>query len=569
VNSQQSIDWRPLIAPLALWFAISLASILLHGPMPLYSTRTLGVAWEMWQRGDLLVPHLNGESYSHKAPMLYWLIHLGWAVGGVGDIWPRLLMVLISTALIAATARLAARLYPQRTWTASQSPWLLAGSMFLFLYALQIMFDVLLALWVVLALLAIAPAGRRDRPHFALAGLAIGAGLLTKGPVMLLHVAFPLLLGPWWHPGAWSERWRWYRGVLGALALGLLVFGCWLVPAVWMGDPQYREELLFQQTQGRVVDAFDHARPVWWYLAALPVLWFPWLLWWPMWQRFPWRPMLGATGDRLLAAWIWPTFAAFCLISAKQAYYLVPLYPALAIGMARLFDGDRDNGRRDRERSPRLLWPFALGWIAAGVAWLAVPSLVAAGRIGNRWLAEAGQASPVYPLAWIALGLLLFRPTRNAGPRLIPRLATTTLLALALGHAAFTDTLWRYFDLKPVAEVIARAQRDGQPVATSYTYEGEYQFLGRLTEPLVELADPDVAAWAAAHPDGLLVTRPGRHVPRPDAHPRFETEFRQRRIQIWRAGDWLAVEAPPPPPPPVAEPQAPQAPAAGPEADSP
>ncbi len=75
-----------------------------------------------------------------------------------------------------------------------------------------------------------------------------------------------------------------------------------------------------------------------------------------------------------------------------------------------------------------------------------------------------------------------------------------------------------------------------------------------MTAPLVDLADPDVATWAAAHPDGVLVTRPSRHDPRRDAKPLFEAEFRERKVQIWQARDWLAVEQGSPTPPPVPAP---------------
>ena len=69
-----------------LWLAAALVAIFQTGFMPLYSTRTLGVAWEMWNSGQFLVPYANGAPYSHKVPLLFWLIHAGWLVGGVGDV---------------------------------------------------------------------------------------------------------------------------------------------------------------------------------------------------------------------------------------------------------------------------------------------------------------------------------------------------------------------------------------------------------------------------------------------------------------------------------------------------
>jgi len=59
---------------------------------PIDETRYVGVAWEMWLRGDFLVPHLNGEPYSHKPPLLFWLFQAGWWLFGVttgGRVWYR------------------------------------------------------------------------------------------------------------------------------------------------------------------------------------------------------------------------------------------------------------------------------------------------------------------------------------------------------------------------------------------------------------------------------------------------------------------------------------------------
>ena len=173
---------------LVLWFAVALFAIFQHGPMPLYSTRTLAVAWEMWSENQFLVPHVNGHPYSHKVPLLFWLIHAGWAVSGVNDVWPRLLQVFIGAGWLLAGAALARRVFSLRPSIARLMPWFLIALAYSFLFGLQIMYETLLALCAVLALWAI-----HGRPRWGWFALALGAGLLTKGPVMLLHVAFPLL----------------------------------------------------------------------------------------------------------------------------------------------------------------------------------------------------------------------------------------------------------------------------------------------------------------------------------------------------------------------------------------
>ena len=65
-----------------LWIVVMAAAILTRPLLPVDETRYLAVAWEMWLGGDYLVPHLNGETYSHKPPLLFWLINLGWGVFG-------------------------------------------------------------------------------------------------------------------------------------------------------------------------------------------------------------------------------------------------------------------------------------------------------------------------------------------------------------------------------------------------------------------------------------------------------------------------------------------------------
>ena len=104
-------------------------------------TRYLAVAWEMWNSGDFLVPHLNGETYAHKPPFLFWLMHLGWSITGVNEWWPRLLApiaLILDTLLIV---RLGKRLWPTSPQAATNAGILFAGTLFPVLFATGVMFD--------------------------------------------------------------------------------------------------------------------------------------------------------------------------------------------------------------------------------------------------------------------------------------------------------------------------------------------------------------------------------------------------------------------------------------------
>lgn len=518
---------------LPAWLLAAFAAIFMTGPMPLYSTRTLSVAWEMWQHGQFLVPHINGAPYSHKVPLLFWLIHAGWAVGGVGDVWPRVLQVLIGAATLLLAARLARVLLRDLPQAAALAPWLLAPLCYAFLFGLQIMYEVLLAACVLAALNALAGRDGDQRPYWGGFALAVGAGLLSKGPVMLLHVASVWLLGPWWQPWAARHRSRWYaRGALGLLG-GCALLLAWALPAGFAGGEVYRNELFFMQTAGRVVDSFDHARPLWWYLPVLPVLALPWALWPRAWGGLVVvaRGLGRLPALRMLACWLLPTLFAFSLVSGKQAYYLLPEFAggaiALAIGLARM---PTLRGFAARVLGP---WPLALVAFAASAGLYLLPARVAAGRETSPWLIDVAGGSVAFAAAFGLLGvmLLLAPVTLMAGAR---RIAVATLAGLVLCQALFAQTLWPRFDLRPAAQRIADLQAAGTPVAHLGTYEGQFHFLGRLNEPLTVLrGDTVMQAWTQAHPAARVI----HYVEQPSVEDLRHADL----IQPFRSV-WLVIE---------------------------
>ena len=123
----------------------------------------------MWQRGDFLVPFRNGEPYSHKPPLMFWMFHAGWAAAGVNDITPRLVSPLLGLATLWVTGRIAAALWPDAPWLANRAAWILLGSMLFALFSEMVMFDVLLTLCVAVGVLGLALAPKSPAPRFRLA----------------------------------------------------------------------------------------------------------------------------------------------------------------------------------------------------------------------------------------------------------------------------------------------------------------------------------------------------------------------------------------------------------------
>ncbi len=509
--------------PLLAWSALALLSIFLHGPVPLYSTRTLAVAWEMWDRGSWLVPLFNGAAYSHKTPLLPWLIHAGWLVGGVNDIWPRLLMVLLGATVIAQAGMLAQRLYPSRPQLPALTAWAMAGFWFFFLFSLQIMYELPLTIAVLGGLLALCRRqGDAWRPWWPGLALAIGFGLLAKGPVALLHLGVPLLTARWWHPLARADGKTFAKKTLLAALAGIGIFALWLVPVLTVGNPEYREALLVTQTAGRIRDSFDHAQAWWWYAPILLILMAPW--WWSRWWWSHVPALWRDTDNRFAWCWLVGVVLAFSVISGKQPYYLLPEFVASALLLAKAADA-----------RPRLGVAAPVLLLLAGIALLGAPMFT--GRIDQPFPDGLLVTLPIAGAVLVVLGLGLLRW------RAFPAHAFGMLLGIAALYAAVTPLLNAQFDLSPTARVISGAQRNGQQVAYLGIYQLQFQFAGRLHEPLQVLDEAAARAWAANNPGQLLVVNTRGPWTATGSQPLIQQPFRLRWIQVWRAGEWRALPA--------------------------
>lgn len=242
-----------------LLVAVLAASALGRPLLPVDETRYSGVAWEMMQRGDLLVPWQNGLPYRHKPPLLFWLMQAGWVAFGVVDWWPRLVPALFALASVWLVARLARVLWPARPAVSGFAPLVLSGCPLWTYFAGAVMCDMMIAGFVLLGWLGLAYAWRGLRAGgFALFALGLGGALMSKGPVGLLHLLPVALFAPWWARGS-VPRWRgWYAGVLAGVVVGAAIVLAWAIPAGFAGGEEYRQAIFWGQTSGRVIESFAH-----------------------------------------------------------------------------------------------------------------------------------------------------------------------------------------------------------------------------------------------------------------------------------------------------------------------
>ena len=478
-----------LLLSLLLLAALAAVALLTRPLTPIDETRYVSAAWEMWLRGDFLVPFKNGEPYSHKPPFMFWMFQIGWALFGVNDWWPRLVSPLYSAGGLVLTFFLARRLWPQHRGIGGSAALILTSALWWIVFSTSAMFDVLLAFWVLLGMHGVLEAADGKRRGFVMLGIAIGLGVLTKGPVILLNLLPITVLAPWWNPGLkWT---RWFGGVGLAVLLGTAIALAWALPAGMAGGEAYRKAIFWGQTADRMVESFAHRRPVWWYLPLLPVLLFPWFVWPGLWQAMAhhWREGLDR-GTRFCLAWMLPVFIAFSFISGKQPHYLVPLFPAFALLAARVL-ANRASSR------------------------VGLPALLAAALGVALILASNGQIAALHsqvaelPSLWTGVLLLLLAllawVAGRRGTQPVLTLGLLGAVTLALVQLAASRSIEPLYDIKPMAQAIKQLQDQGLPVANAAYYHAQYQFLGRLEKPLVQATGAELTRWLAMHPEGYVV----------------------------------------------------------------
>ena len=505
------------LAAIAAFLAVAVAGIAMRPVLPVDETRYLAVAWEMWLGGDYLVPTKNFALYTDKPPLLFWLINLVWSVIGVSDVAARLVGPTAAAIAIALTGRLAARLWPDDPGIAGRASLVLAGNLIFAIIGGLTMFDALLALTAVASISALVAAAQTGaRRWWVAAGLAIGLGVLTKGPVILIHTLPAMLAVPLWSPVRVPRR-TLALGIAIALGSALALVALWLVPAAISGGPAYREAILWTQSAGRISQSFAHAQPWWFYLSLVPLLLFPWCLIPALWRAAR-AANWSEAGLRLALVWAGVALLVFSLISGKQVHYLIPDLPAVALVVARL---------------TRQL-PFRPTVAVVPVALLALVALAAAAG-----LVPLGEASEMLQPRWVlaAWGLALLALSWGA-VRLGGLLGATALTlgtVLAINALAGLTQMRSMYDTRPIAALLAD-NADHGIAAYGQRYHAEFNFEGRLTAPVAEpQTEEALRDWVASHPKGLIYARIDRTAP--PWEPALVVPFRNSPHGIWNAAD--------------------------------
>jgi 4-amino-4-deoxy-L-arabinose transferase-like glycosyltransferase len=337
--------------PKILWVTVIIAVIVFFwglGNMDLVSLnegrRALAIQ-EMVASGNWLLPHLNGELYLTKPPLLYWLSSSLALIGGVNEWTLRLPSALAAVAVLIIVYRYTLKQSGQ--WAALFAVQLLIANLGFAMLGRRAEIEMLLTSLCLGSLLsAVQYIQSQSSKHWIyLSYFLLALALMTKGPLVLLLVTLPLLVAAIYsknlHIKTVLLSWR---GWLIFLVVGL----AWYAVVSWQLGFDIWEKVVQRDMLDKMQS--DTAKPILSYLGWIAVDFMLLIaLFFVSTKEFFKQQLQQGHQLVLLLAAILPLIL-FSLFSNKHAKYLLPIYPLiailLAIKLAAIFDVAKENTKK-------------------------------------------------------------------------------------------------------------------------------------------------------------------------------------------------------------------------------
>jgi 4-amino-4-deoxy-L-arabinose transferase-like glycosyltransferase len=446
-------------------FAVTALWLLLYASFTLFSPPLLDdadsvhaeVAREMVQRHDWITLYANGIRYLEKAPLMYWSMAASFTLFGPQDWAARLPLAMATLALFLVVYSTGRRLFASDT-AGFYAAVILLTSFGIFIYTRTLIPDVIVCLWLSLAMLFFWISLEQSKPSRSTArgfAVACALGVLTKG---LIGVVFPLgivfiflLLNrnlghlKRWHP-------------VSSLLLFLIIALPWHIAAGIANPSQgqvhgffwfyFINEHLLRYLNRRVPRDYDTV-PLLLFWALLGAFLVPWIAFVfralvPVRMRSSLRRVRLPRHDQawnLLAIW-----AAFVMVffsfSTRQEYYSLPALPPLALMIGGWLNREEKCSARDPRRiAGRRIAAvlFLLGAAASVIAtYLAIRARTPLPGIDLSTLLTQNPGD--YALS---LGHFLDLSVRSMGAFRVPLILT----AIALPVGTFANVIFRSINL--------------------------------------------------------------------------------------------------------------------------
>lgn len=331
------------------------------------------VTREMRLTQNYFWPTINGRVYYDKPLLSYWLIaaaaHVTGDVDEVASRLPGALAGLLGTALLMVLTR---RLYDGRTAIVAGC---ILATCYSYVYWSRITSADVETVAGVLAALTLYFFNHERRSKWWIVALwfIMAATSLIKGlqgfalPLLIIGV-YSLIAQGWRNVadkllrGSFKDRLVWFvtqndcffnRVTLLATTIAALIYLSPFVISFVVTNSNQGLFMVLRENVLRFFEPFDHEGPIYLYVYGIFILMAPWCLFLPA-AMVQAHSKPAGKSDRFVLAYFWTTFIFFTLSGSRRDYYLLPILPAAAILIARLFV------------SPRESWKRSVRWLVQG-----------------------------------------------------------------------------------------------------------------------------------------------------------------------------------------------------------
>ena len=480
-----------------LTFVLALALAARLGGVPLIDAdegRNAEVGREMAASNDYVLPRLNALPYLDK-PIVYFAAEAAaMEILGPTETAARLPAYLFTLATALLVFLFGRRVFDEdRAWIAAS---IFLATPLTIAFARTVIFDSALTFFITAATMAFYLAIETPQRRWSiLAWIAVGFGILTKGPVAIvlpLFVAVPHAIRRRRFGAPWS--------LVGIIACAAVV-APW-VWAVMQQVPDFLHYVVVTETAARLAtDELQRTGPPWYFLPYLVVGTVPWSIV----LVTSWRELRGRYGAiAYLLLWIAVPLVFFSLSQSKRPQYILPLMVpisllagaiwqeartriaaiALALFGALLLVLTYGTKLASKLQEPEMVRPAMLSATLMGIVFLLCGALALSKR---RDLALAALAIPMIALPLVAEPVLdaiaLRRSSQSFAQSLEPHLTPATRV---VGIEAFTGSLIFYLR-RPVFV----ASPDGSEWTSNYILRRYERYATNPSSTLKPLA------WAA------------------------------------------------------------------------
>jgi len=388
----------------------------------------------MFAKGEWIVPTVNGDLYTDKPILYFWIALLASKLfGGVSEWSVRLPAALGGVGFVLTTFGIGKEFFSARVGFLSaailatsmrviwESRWAHVDMLFGFFFVLSIYFA---ARWLF---------HRGHDYEILLAYLFMALATLAKG---LIGVVLPALLLI-----AYMVVRRDWRLLLRAkLPLGIVLFvlvtAPWLILVSQATDGKWLADFLYIHHFQRYLAGAGHRQPFYYYFTTLPVDLLPWTIFVvpALVDYWPYRKAVHEPVLLFFVLWFVSVFLFFSFSNTKRELYLVPLLPTMALLLGNYLN-DLANGTF--AESPFYRWLAGGNFVLVAILGIGLPVAAWFVRRDALWLTIPESVTLAAGGALALYFVLRHRPLRSV---------SAVVLMMALGIFSASQWIFPYVE---------------------------------------------------------------------------------------------------------------------------